>query len=376
MFFLLNSWKFILSSSSYKQSMDDGIEHLKIYDVISNLTNKEQRRKLFPVGSLRPVEKLCSVPECKAYKLHDSSYCRSHSLKFGEKLKEFQGNIIESMEDERYFKSIFGENQDSWRNWKIVLKAIFNIRMEPEEKEIYEQLTNRKTAPTEQPREVFLVIGRRGGKSFIVSLIAVWLSFFRNYTKYLQKGERGYVTVIASDKSQTQIILQYIKALLSLPAFSKHVEKELKEQIDLDNRISIIVKTASVASPRGLTNIACIGDEVSHWAGENSTNPDMEIYTALTPTILTIPNALMLFISTPYSKSGLMYEKYQRYFGVRDKNTLVCQAPSQTMNPTLPTQVIEDELQRDPDGARAEYLAVFREDISGWLSHQIIENAI
>ena len=40
---------------------------------------------------------------------------------------------------------------------------------------------------------LWLVIGRRGGKSFAMALIAVFLAVFQDWRKYLSPGERAIV---------------------------------------------------------------------------------------------------------------------------------------------------------------------------------------
>ena len=47
--------------------------------------------------------------------------------------------------------------------------------------------------PTTQAKEAWLIIGRRGGKSFMMALIAVFLACFRDYRPHLAPGERALV---------------------------------------------------------------------------------------------------------------------------------------------------------------------------------------
>jgi phage terminase large subunit-like protein len=56
------------------------------------------------------------------------------------------------------------------------------------------------------------VIGRRGGKSRVLALIAAYLSVFRDWTPYLSPGERAHVVVIAADRKQAQSIFRCLKA--------------------------------------------------------------------------------------------------------------------------------------------------------------------
>ena len=107
-------------------------------------------------------------------------------------------NLIQAIQDTMIFKSIFMDLR-SWRNWIICLKAIFALPMTKSELKIYRKFTGRKRPPRTPFKEVFLIIGRRGGKSFISALILVFLAVFRQWNLGL---ERGYIMCIAVDRKQ------------------------------------------------------------------------------------------------------------------------------------------------------------------------------
>jgi hypothetical protein len=85
---------------------------------------------------------------------------------------------------------------------------------------------------------------------------------------------------------------------------------------------------------------------------------------------------MLIGISTPYRKSGLLYRKFRESYGVDDDDVLVIRAPSIVMNPTLDQVVIEQEIAADPAKNKAEYLAEWRDDISGWAPRELIESAV
>ena len=78
-----------------------------------------------------------------------------------------------------------------------------------------------------------------------MALIAAYLATFRDWSPYLVPGERGHITVIAADRKQAGAIFRYLKALLSIPLLADLIERETVETIDLSNRITIEVLTAS-----------------------------------------------------------------------------------------------------------------------------------
>jgi len=59
-----------------------------------------------------------------------------------------------------------------------------------------------------------------------------------------------------------------------------------------------------------------------------------------------------------------------------DDEILVWQSDTRTMNPTVSESLIERELERDPEGARSEWLGQFREDVSAAFPLEAIEACI
>ena len=85
-------------------------------------------------------------------------------------------------------------------------------RLIPYQAELFRQCTGRAEAPTAPASYLWLVIGRRGGKSFAMALIAVYLAVFRDWRKYLTPGERAIVLLVAADREQAKILHRYARA--------------------------------------------------------------------------------------------------------------------------------------------------------------------
>ena len=71
---------------------------------------------------------------------------------------------------------------DSWATWRAVLKAAFGLPISKGELETYRALTERQHSPTKAVHELWLLCGRRSGKSIIGAAIAVYLTCVRQYT--------------------------------------------------------------------------------------------------------------------------------------------------------------------------------------------------
>ena len=179
--------------------------------------------------------------------------------------------------------------------------------------------------------------------------------------------------IIAADRKQARVIMRYVKGLLdTVPMLRQLIEAERQEGIDLSNRITIEVHTASFRTVRGYTIVAALLDEVAFWRGEDSSNPDFEVINAMRPAMATVPDAMLLCASSPYARKGALWEAYDRYFG-EDGSTLVWQADTRTMNPTVPRSFIAAEYDKDPITAAAEYGAEFRTDIESFVSREAVE---
>ncbi len=281
--------------------------------------------------------------------------------------------ITEAIRDPHLFKPLF-RDLTSWSAWQTFLKALFALPLRKTEVALYRESTGRETTPGQPYKEGWVVAGRRSGKSFIAALVAVFLACFRDYRPHLAPGERVMILVIAADRNQAQVVFRYVKGFLAAnPMLSRMVEAERAESIDLINRVTLSVATCSYRSIRGFTAGAVICDEVAFWRSDEGADPATEVLRAVRPALATIPGSLLLCISTPYARSGPLWEAYRKNYG-EESDTLVWQAPTAVMNPTIARELIDRELEADPEAARAEWFAEFRSDLESFLDVAAIED--
>ena len=282
-------------------------------------------------------------------------------------------DIREVMTDPALFGEQFGG--ESWQAWRALLAGFYGLRLDPGELKHWKYLTGRIHPPSWAHEELWLVIGRRGGKSQVAALTAVYEAAFKDYSALLAPGEVATVMVLAADKKQARTVFRYISGLVdSNPMLRNMVEREDREAIHLNNGAAIEVHTANFRNVRGYTVACCIADEIAFWRSEDSANPDFEILNAVRPAMATLDGKL-LALSSPYAKRGELWENYRRYFGQAGP-VLVAQADSRTMNPTLPQRVIDRAFERDAASASAEYMAQFRTDLESFLTREVVESAI
>jgi hypothetical protein len=292
-----------------------------------------------------------------------------------------QGKKVFTILDAIKHPDIFGslpalKSLDTWTSWIVWLKAIHALPMTPDELAIYQRCTGRTRPPAKRPSEVYTICGRRSGKSFIASLSAVFAGAFSDPRPYLNAGELAVILTLARDRDQARIIFNYISGIIhAVPAILAMVVAERSDEIELDNATTFLVKTSDFRAIRGITVKEARLDETSFWDSAGI-SPDHEVLTALRPAMATIPHSQLICISTPYAQSGVLYEAHREYFGKDDEHTLIWQADTRTMNPTIDEGLIQREIERDPEGASAEWLATFRSDLQAAFSPEALQACV
>jgi hypothetical protein len=283
-------------------------------------------------------------------------------------------SITAAMDDPRLFRPWF--RGASWDGWRTVLKAAFALPLSDSESAFFRTVADRDP-PHRRVRELWIVAGRRAGKDSVASLVAAHAAALFGQQHRLRPGERALVMALACDRDQAKIVLGYMRAFFTdLDLLRGMVQRATINGFELSNGVDVVVATNSFRATRGRTILCCVMDEVAYWKSELSASPDVEVYRAITPGMATLPDSMLIGISSPYRKSGLLHQKFKTHFGRDAGDVLVIRAPSLTLNPTLDSRIVEEALASDPAAAKAEWLAEFRDDIGGWASIELIEAAV
>ena len=279
--------------------------------------------------------------------------------------------------------NLFGPwfDADSWAVWRVIDKALFGEPLDDAELAIFTEITGRKDAPTEPSTEAWFICGRRSGKDVKASALVAWLATFgaeqMGFLDRLVKGETGVVQLIAVDRRQAKVCLSYLRAYFEQPLLAQMVAKSTAEGLELTNGLAIEITTNDLRSSRGRTVVAAVFDEVAFWSAENSANPDQDVYNAVKPAMATIPGAMLIGISSPYARRGLLWNKWKKHYG-KPGNVLVVQAPTWRMNPTIARDgdFLTEAYRDDPASAAAEYGAQFRKDVEAFVSLEVVEACV
>ena len=106
----------------------------------------------------------------------------------------------------------------SWKAWRTLLRGAFEglQALDDGGRELIFKLTGRRRMPASL-RELWVICGRRAGKSIIAAVLAICATTCRKYT--LAPGEVGTCAIVAVDRKQARVIKRYISGLMrSVPS--------------------------------------------------------------------------------------------------------------------------------------------------------------
>jgi hypothetical protein len=263
---------------------------------------------------------------------------------------------------------------ESWAGWEALLPAALGQTMPPGSAELFHQMTEREP-PAEAVRELWIIAGRRAGKSRMAAALGCYLATCRAWRA--SPGETPTILLLAADREQAQVALRYVRGMLrASPMLAEEVASEARERVVLHSGVEIQVATSDYRAVRGRSLVACIADEIAFWnPTAESANPDSEVLAAVRPALATFAGSLLVCVSSPYAQRGALYEAYRRFYGQPDPRVLVARAPTRLLNPTIAEELIAEEMERDPDAASAEWQAQFRSDVASFLDVQLVDGA-
>jgi hypothetical protein len=297
---------------------------------------------------------------CGMKALRGEPFCVRHSE------KTCPENIVEAMFDRRAFGKQF-HDPASWSNWVVCLKAIYGLTLTPSELEVFRACTGRSHPRPGGYEEVFIIAGRQGGKSTTMGFVAAYEAALGGWEKKVGPGEQWNIFCLADTREQAGIVFGNIKRFLR--PFQRLIRRETNDELDLSNGAHVAVKASDFRSVRGWRLALVVLDEVGFFPNDNVD----ELISALTPSI--IPGGRLIGISSPNRKAGSLWALYEKFWGRDDADTLVFKAPTKLLNPTFSDRKIARDMERDPERCRAEYEAVFRDDVGALFDEEKLRAA-
>lgn len=281
-------------------------------------------------------------------------------------------DIATAMSDPRLLGRFFAG--PPWDCWRAVLRGAFALPMSPAEIEAFQAVTGRQP-PARRVRELDIIAGRRSGKDSIASGIAAFTASTFRADGRTRPGERPVVLLLAADKSQARGLLAYVKGYFAeIPALAALVTRDTLDGLELSTGVDIVVSTSDFRLVRGRTVLLVILNEISFWPQDGSASPDTETVRAIMPAMATLgDDAMLIAISSAYRRSGWLYSRWQKFYGVENPDTLVVHAPTRSLNPTISQAIIDAAMADDPQSAAAEYNSEWRDDLAAYIGRDEIE---
>ena len=264
--------------------------------------------------------------------------------------------------------SRLGMHGDSWAAWVTVARLLDGSELSDEDLRIIRERTG-GDPPEGTIKEFWAVVGRRGGKSQFCGVVAVQRAC-RSYPRVTAPE----VAVIARTLQQGRVVADYARSAAEQLGVLGPGGSRLVVPIKDGATIRVQPNTSSV---RGPTVVAAVLDEVAHYhTGADAAWSDSDLLTALTPALATVRRPLLMGISSPWRRKGVLAERWKAWqAGDRPDGRIVWHGPTRTMNPTITAARIEAEIKANPSLA-SEFSADFFADGGAWLPPHILADDV
>ncbi len=259
------------------------------------------------------------------------------------------------------------------------LRGVYGLPLLSEgHRTLWQQCTGRPTYPGHPFGEVSVVAGARAGKdSRIAAPVVCFEAIFGGHERHLAKGERAVIPLVAQDQRATRVAFSYIREYLTRsPLLSSTIEEILSLEILLSNRVSILCFPCTLRSLRGWSIPAGVMDELAFFRLEGQADSDAEIQASIRRGMVSFPAPRLVKISTPYMKSGVLWDDFRRAWAQDNPDVLIWRAPSVLMNPSLKAERLERERRLDPERYLREYEAEFLDDLEAFLPGAWVDGVV
>ena len=235
--------------------------------------------------------------------------------------------------------------------------------------------------------ELVLVLGRRSGKSFLVSAIALYelyrlIMMGHPQSRYgLMEFDQIVLLNVARNEEQAKnaIFAKIKQTVLASPFFQPYIGKdtelEMRFYTENDRKEnerrstaglnlfsgSLVLKCGS-SSASGLVGLTCwsvIMDEIAAMAGDNpDSGLDYDLYNDLKPSLATFGrDGKMMMLSNPKGPIGLLYDLHENRQD--DPSTLVMRGPTWLVNPNIDRDFLDSEKLKNATEYQMQYGAEF-----------------
>lgn len=299
-------------------------------------------------------------------------------------------------------KCVFGQKLDSVEKHMVYQETLdefgaFDLtEVFYTETELYELMTGFKyeeDGVLKARNRINLIVGRRGGKTTLAAIVAIFSTLKVNWKPYLTKTPVATVLVLSHSVDLSEEILDILKQLVeSSPTLNRlrNLKKKnttkifhlkvpfLDENGEVEySNVRIKVGAASKKTTRGSAVCTLLCDEIAYWnLSEEAADPDVEILRAARMSLLQFKeHGTIIKMSSPGIKQGVLYEEWQKREDLKD-DYIQFKAPSWVWNTILGKNEFQAEHRLDPDGFDTELRANFVDSISNFILPEFVDMCV
>jgi hypothetical protein len=270
-----------------------------------------------------------------------------------------------------------------------ILKALYGIELSRPEMLAYCEMTEGLRPRKGGYQDAALVCGTRGGKTDLAAIIGTYetVKWGPLLESMLIPGQIATGILVAENRRQAGIVRGYIEGNfhtleekgIEVLARTHAQEKAVTgDCIKTVWPLEIVIYPASKAAMRGVTGLWFIADEIAWWeSAEGAYNQDTEVIRAARSRFATLarirPKRILL--SSPNAEQGVLWDEYCKRASNR---TMVVQAPSWLLNPTIPQEFLDTEQEKDAEAYNRDYAAIFSKVGGGntFLPGEIVDQCV
>jgi len=264
----------------------------------------------------------------------------------------------------------------SWDVWRACLKAAWGRPLNDAELVLFHSVAGDRPPPAARVSELWVAAGRRSGKDSVASAICACLAT-GDYSGRLRPGERATILMLANGRDQARVLRGYVVGLFqATPLLAALVNRETDDGLELNNGVEILIGVNNFRWVRGRTILAVVLDECGFYLEGDYASPADELYAALRPAMATLqPDSLLVGISSPWKRSGLLYDKWRAHFAQPGDDVLFLHGGTRAFNSSMPQTLIDRDIEIDAEKASSEWLAEWRDDVAGLFDEPLLWSA-
>ena len=231
------------------------------------------------------------------------------------------------------------------------------------------------------PRMHVLCLGRRSGKTMMAAAVALWDACLRPELATTQRaGEYRHAVCVATNRRQAAIFLDACRSMIEAsPLLAELLERETADELVFSTGCKVAAFPCTSRGARGWAISTLVLDEFAHHVPDELEGPQSasRLLDALLPATATFGrDARIVIASTPFGTDTAFHDLHVRASSGELQGARAYHFPTSEMNPTIPSEFLEEERARDPEGFTQEYEAIPGAGGGQFIDGELIDGAV